>query len=76
MAKKRKEGWAYIYSPDMGMEIAYHHVSGRVYCEDKTQYSPQELQLMKDAGLVMDLLTHTVKRLFRGEIVEVRAAVE
>jgi hypothetical protein len=74
MPKERKDGRMYIYSPGLGMEIAYHHASGRVYCEDKTQYNPHEVQLMRNTGLTVDPLTHAVKRLFGGEIVEVKSS--
>jgi hypothetical protein len=74
MPEAQKEGWTYSYSPALGMEIACHQSSGRVYCEDKTKYSPQEVQLMRDTGLTADPLTHAVKRLFGGEIVEARGS--
>jgi hypothetical protein len=67
----RKPGFVYIYSEALKQEIAMSEKTGRVYCEDKVQYSPQEIAIMNAAGVEIDLNTHLVKKVFEGEVVKV-----
>jgi hypothetical protein len=71
MPKEFKPGWEYMYSGALKQEIAVHIKTGRIYCEDKTQYSLRELEIMKGAQLEITPQIHLAKKLFEGEIVNV-----
>jgi hypothetical protein len=71
MPKEFKPGWEYMYSDTLKQEIAVQIKTGRIYCEDKTQYSIRELEIMKGAQLEITPEIHRVKKLFEGEIVNV-----
>jgi hypothetical protein len=73
MPKEFKPGWLYIYSEILKQEIALKLESGRVYCEDGTEYAMKEIDQMDKAGQVIDPGVHLVKRIFKGEIVGVKA---
>jgi hypothetical protein len=49
--------------------------TGRVYCEDGAQYSPEEMLLFYEAGMELDVGMHVVKRIFNGEVVKVERNV-
>jgi hypothetical protein len=69
MPKEFKPGWDYIYSHTLQQEIAVHIKTGRVYCDDKTEYSPRELNAMKNAKQEITPEIHLVKKVFGGEII-------
>jgi hypothetical protein len=71
MAKEYKPGFVYIKSEILKQEIAMSIKTGRVYCEDKVRYSPQEIDLFRNADAEIDLFTHLVKKVFEGEVVKV-----
>jgi hypothetical protein len=71
MPKKFKPGWEYMYSDTLKQEIAVNIKTGKVYCEDRTQYSLRELEIMKGAQLEITPEIHLAKKLFEGEIVTV-----
>jgi hypothetical protein len=70
MPKVFKPGWEYIYSEILKQELAIHIKTGRVYCEDGTQYEPGEIILMDKARAKINPEVHQVKSIFNGTIVE------
>jgi hypothetical protein len=44
MAKEYKPGFVYIYSELLKQEVAMNKKTGKVYCEDKTVYGPEEMR--------------------------------
>jgi hypothetical protein len=70
MPKERKPGWKYYKSEFAdGEEFALHEESGWVYFEKGAKYSPAELKIIKDSGVMLDEGTHKVKTIIGGEIV-------
>jgi hypothetical protein len=74
MAKERAAGFQYFYSEVLAQEIALSEKTGRVFCQDKTEYAPAEIALLARCGLSIGV--HNVKKVFRGDIVEVLEKVE
>jgi hypothetical protein len=81
MAKEYKPGFLYIRSDELKQEIAWSKKTGKVFCEDfvygterHVVYNPEELRILDDAGLKIDIGTHTVKKIFDGEIVKIERA--
>jgi hypothetical protein len=68
MPKKFKPGWEYMYSDTLKQEVAVNIKTGKVYCEDGTIYSPEEIEIMKEAKQEIIPEVHLVKRIFGGEI--------
>jgi hypothetical protein len=68
---ERIPGFIYMKSEILKQEIAMSEKTGRVYCEDKVQYSPQEILIMREAGVEIDLCAHLAKKVFDGEVVKV-----
>jgi hypothetical protein len=67
-----REGFIYIYSDHLSQETALSEKTGILYCEDKTQYSPHELQLLDDAGTgAVPLAIHRVKKVLGGKIMKI-----
>jgi hypothetical protein len=72
MGKEHKPGFIYMRSKILNQEIAWSEKTGFVYCEDKVQYSPREIELLKAAeNIEIDFLTHLVKKVFGGEIIRI-----
>jgi hypothetical protein len=71
MAKTYKPGFLYFNSENIKQEIAMNKKTGRVYCEDGAQYGPQEMLLFYEAGIEIDVVTHVVKRVFKGEVIKI-----
>jgi hypothetical protein len=71
-----KPGFIYIQSAAIAQMVAYSKKTGCVICEDKTVYSPKELQLFHEADAELDLATHLIKRIFGGEVVRIERNVE
>jgi hypothetical protein len=67
----QKEGFIYIYSDHLKQEIALSEKTGILYCTDKTQYSPQELQILDDGCGVVPLSVHLIKKVFSGKIIKI-----
>jgi hypothetical protein len=65
-----KEGFIYIYSDYLGQEIALSEKTGILYCADKTQYSPAELELLDNGFGPVPLSVHRVKKFFHGEVIK------
>jgi hypothetical protein len=65
------EKWIYIYSDSLKMKIAFQEDTGRIVCEDKTQYSMKEIEIVYKAEKTIELCTHLCKKVFMGEIVGV-----
>jgi hypothetical protein len=70
MPKKFKPGWEYIHSETLKQEIAVNIKNGKVYCEDGTVYSPEELKIMDNAKHEIAPGVHLVKKVFGGEIIK------
>ena len=68
MPKEFKPGWKYIYSDTLKQEIAVNIKTGKVYCEDGTVYSPEEIKIMDDARQKITPEVYLVKKIFGGEI--------
>jgi hypothetical protein len=75
MAKTYKPGFLYLKSGNLKQEIAMNEKTGRVYCEDGAQYSPQEILLFYEAGMEIDAGAHVVKRVFNGEVIKIERNV-
>jgi hypothetical protein len=72
VAKVYKPNFIYVKSILLKQEVAFSKKTGWVHCEDGVKYSPQELELIEKAGGVLDAVTHNIKKIFGGEIVEVK----
>jgi hypothetical protein len=71
MAKVYKPGFIYMKSKILKQEVAMNEETNRVYCEDKVEYSPQEILLFYEAGMKVDVGAHLVKKVFEGEVVKI-----
>jgi hypothetical protein len=69
MPKEFKPGWEYMYSGTLQQEVALNMRTGKIYCEDKTEYSLRELEVMRDAKQEITPEVHLVKKVFGGEII-------
>lgn len=67
--------WRYKESETLRQTVAYDRISGWLFCQDGTKYSPAELRLLKDTGGTAEGLSsvHAIKKLFGGEIIAVEA---
>jgi hypothetical protein len=81
MAKEYKPGFLYIYSDVLKQEVAWSKKTGKAFCEDKVygtekhvEYKWSEIQMMDEAGLQIDPATHTVKKVFGGEVIRIERA--
>ena len=63
-----KDGFTYIYSPMLGQKIAISEKTGKVYCQDKTVYSLDEVKILDKAGRITKGV-HLVKKIFLGSVV-------
>jgi hypothetical protein len=72
MPKEFKPGWEYIYSDTLKQEVAVNIKTGKVYCKDKTVYSPEEMRMMDGAKQEITPEIHLVKKVFGGEIINFR----
>jgi len=70
MPKERKPGWVYCKSDILGEEFAIHESTGWVYFEKGARYSPKEIAVLSNAGAKLDMATHNVKTIIKGEIVK------
>jgi hypothetical protein len=71
MAKTYKPDFIYIKSDLLKQEVAVSKKTGWVYCEDEVKYSPQEMEIIRRAGGVLDAATHAVKKIIGGEVVKI-----
>jgi hypothetical protein len=69
MPKEFKPGWEYVYSDILKQEIAVNIKTGKVYCEDGTEYSPEEMGIMDTAKHEITPGEHFAKKIFGGEII-------
>ena len=68
----QRPGWIYIRSDTLKQMIAFNEETGWVFCEDKTRYTPCELDIIEKSGTSATLSVHRVKKIFQGEIVEIK----
>ena len=68
-------GWIYGHSDALGMDYATRPVMGgagmEVMTADRVRYSPAEVAILSAGGVEISKGAHLVKRLFKGEIVDV-----
>jgi hypothetical protein len=69
MPKEFKPGWEYIRSETLKQEIAVNIKTEKVYCEDGTVYSSEELKIMSNAKQEITPEVHLIKKVFGGEII-------
>ena len=74
MPKEFKPGFIYIKSEILKQEVALSEKTGWVYCEDGVKYSPQEIDILAEAGAVINLETHKVKKEIGRDIVDIKQA--
>ena len=65
-------GWTYFYSETLEMECAVKQTpyGPRMVTEDKTEYLPSEIAVLKKIGGEVPRAVHVLKKLFDGEIVD------
>jgi hypothetical protein len=63
--KQRIPGFVYIYSANLKQEIALSEKTGVVYCQDKTRYTTNEVQILDHGCGEITLAVHLVGRLRR-----------
>jgi len=71
VAKVYKPDFIYIKSDLLKQEVAVSKKTGWVYCEDGVKYSPEEMEVIRRAGGVLDAATHAVKKAIGGEVVKI-----
>lgn len=67
-----KGKWTYIQSQSLNQRVAFDEISGWLFCEDGTKYSPQELAKLTQnwqKAQELPLQVHIVKKAFGGTIV-------
>jgi hypothetical protein len=62
----RKPGFIYIYSDTLKEEIAFSKKTGSLWCEDGVKYSPEEIVILAESGVVIPLQVHLLKKIFKG----------
>ena len=67
----QNSNWIYKYSENLKQNIALSKSTGWVYCEDGTQYSPEEYAILKSTGQPIPLQVHIIKKMFDGVLVSV-----
>jgi hypothetical protein len=73
---ERVAGFRYLYSEILKQEIALSEKTGRVFCQDKTEYAPEEIVLLDSRNMKLDAGVHNVKKVFGGEIIEILEKVK
>lgn len=63
------QNWVYKYSENLKQNIAYNKTTGWVHCEDGTEYSPQEFDIIKKTGAQIPFQVHLAKKVFEGQLV-------
>ena len=71
MAKEYKPNFIYIKSDLLKQEVAVSKKTGKVICEDGVTYGPQEVKIIADAGGVLDMAMHRIKKILGGEVVKI-----
>lgn len=66
---EHKPGFTYIFSRTLQQEIAISDKTGRVYCSDGVQYSPEEVKEIQKTYGELPLQVHIIKKHFGGQIV-------
>ena len=70
MSNEKRPGWKYFKSETLNEEFALHEETGWVYFKNGARYSPDEIKLISDTGGMIDIETHKVKTVVKGDIVE------
>ena len=70
--KKRKPGFTYFWSETLKQEIAMNDKTGKVYCEDGTVYTPEEIKVIQQHHGELPLCIHILKNKFKGEVIDDR----
>lgn len=66
---ERKPGFTYIFSATLNQEIAISKKTGKIYCSDGVQYTPEEVKEIQKTHSELPLQVHIVKKHFSGEII-------
>lgn len=66
---EHKPGFTYIYSETLQQELAVSIKTGRVYCSDGVQYSPEEVKEIQKTYGELPLQVHILKKHFGGKII-------
>jgi hypothetical protein len=67
-----KNAMSYYYSEILKMQVVLNEKTGEICCEDKTMYTMDEVKMLNTAGMEVDMRVHLLKKVFNGEIVEVK----
>jgi hypothetical protein len=74
-AERRKKGeaagWSYFHSESLGLDCAVKNtpLGPIMMTEDKVEYMPDEIAVLRKIGGEVPKSVHIVKKLFGGEIV-------
>ena len=68
MGKERTHGWVYMYSEELGMEIALSEKTGDVWTADQVKYTRSELEAARPYGPITKDM-HILKKLFPGSTI-------
>ena len=60
------------YHKTLNLYVRRNIETGNYECGDGVKYKAKEIDILKKAGLQIDLKSHIVKKIFKGEIVEVK----
>jgi len=66
MSEKSK--WTYIFSDTLNMKVAYNSETKIVTTEDKVEYTPDEIDALKDGVITLQL--HRLKKIFNGKVLK------
>lgn len=69
MPKTFKPGFTYIFSKTLDQEIALNQKTGKIYCEDGTVYTPEEIEVIRNHYGEIPLQVHILKKKFGGIII-------
>ena len=76
--KAEQAGWIFDYSKSLNQEYAHRKTAKgtEIMMSDKVGYSPQEVRVLNRGGVKINPEIHTIKRIFGGEIVEIKRIEE
>ncbi len=68
---EKKPGFIYIDSEELQQVVAISKKTGKAYCQDGTEYSAAEVQILRKIGGI-NREVHLIKGAFKGQIVELK----
>jgi len=66
---EQKPGWTYHFISSLNQHIAINDTTNVLYTEDKTRYSPEEANLLRQLDFQIPIQIHILKKVFSGTIV-------